>query len=67
MKKHITCPVHGTYAELHYEVDPESAKILGATACSLIEGEVDCDQECIARLRLRQQATLAHAAPVDKE
>lgn len=67
MKKQITCPVHGTLAELHYEVDPEGAKILGVTACTLIEGEVDCEQQCVVRMRMRQQATLAHAAPAEND
>ena len=62
MKKLITCPIQFCLAELQYEVSPENAKILGATKCSLIEGEVDCEQECIVRMRARQEAKMAHAA-----
>ena len=47
MKKKIKCPVHGEEVEITFQVDPETSQILGATGCSLIEGEVDCDQECI--------------------
>jgi hypothetical protein len=61
MKKLITCPVQFCLAELQYEVSPENAKILGATKCSLIDGEVDCDQECIKRMKLRQEAMLVYA------
>lgn len=67
MKKMITCPVKGCLAELSYEVNPESAKLLGATACSLIEGEVDCDQDCIKLLNIRRASEVAHAPPPDDE
>ena len=63
MKKTITCPVEGCLAELTYEVGPESAELLGATACSLTEGEVDCDQKCIKLLNIRQAFEIAHAPP----
>jgi hypothetical protein len=54
MKKRITCPEKGTLCELTFEVSPESSRILGATKCSLIEGEVDCDQECVRLLNLHR-------------
>jgi hypothetical protein len=54
MKKYITCPVHGTKCELTYQESAESSRILGATSCSLIEGEVDCDQECVRLLNIKR-------------
>lgn len=53
MKKRVTCPEHGTLCELTYEVSPETSRILGATQCSLIDGEVDCDQECVRLLNIK--------------
>ena len=57
MHKKITCPVKGCLADLEYEENPESARVLGATACSLIEGEVDCDQECVRLMNIRRSET----------
>lgn len=67
MKKLITCPIQFCLAELEYEVSPENARILGATRCSLIEGEVDCEQECIARMKHRQDAKMAHVVNYGEE
>jgi hypothetical protein len=61
MKKTITCPVEGCLAELTYEAGPESAELLGATACSLTDGEVDCEQKCIKLLNIRLAFEIAHA------
>ncbi len=61
MEKRITCPALGCFAKLEYEENPESGRILGATACSLIEGEVDCDQECVRLLNIRTEAARATA------
>ena len=52
MEKCITCPVRGRLANLRCEVNPETSRIVGAIRCSLIEGEVDCEQECVKRLNL---------------
>ncbi len=57
MEKKITCPKLGCFAKLEYEESPETGRILGATACSLIDGEVDCEQECVRLLNIRQEAT----------
>jgi hypothetical protein len=54
MHKKVTCPVRGCLADLVYEESPESSRILGATACSLIEGEVDCEQECVRLINIRR-------------
>lgn len=54
MQKQITCPVKGCLATLEYEESPETARVLGATACSLIEGEVDCEQECVRLMNIRR-------------
>lgn len=56
MQKNITCPVKGCLAQLSYQENPETSRILGATACSLIDGEVDCDQECVRRMNQKRQA-----------
>ncbi len=54
MKKQITCPELATLCEVEVEESPESSRILGATKCSLIEGEVDCDQECVRLLNIKR-------------
>ena len=59
MKKQITCPVHGTVQEVTYQVDPETSLILGATKCTKMEGEVDCDQECIHLMNIRLKEEFA--------
>lgn len=59
MHKYVTCPMKGCLAELHYEENPETSRILGATACSLIEGEVDCDQECVRLINIRRSGEAA--------
>ena len=56
MKKKITCPLHGCSAVLSYQESPETSRILGATACSLIDGEVDCGQECVHLINMRREA-----------
>ena len=61
MHKKITCPVLGCLATLAYEENPETGRLLGATACSLIEGEVDCDQECVRLINIKR------AEPVDRD
>ncbi len=54
MEKKITCPVKGCLANLHYEENPENSRIMGATACSLLEGEVDCEQDCVRLMNIRR-------------
>lgn len=54
MRKNITCPVEGCLAKLDYEENPETGRLLGATACSLIEGEVDCEQECVRLMNIKR-------------
>ncbi len=55
VKKYITCPNLGCLARVSFEESPESSRVLGATGCSLIEGEVDCGQECIIRMNQRRE------------
>lgn len=64
MKRKIKCPLHGTMEEVTYQVDPETSLVLGATGCSKIEGEVDCDQECIhlMNVKLKEEFAAEHAA-----
>ena len=49
------CPVSGCLAELVVQDDPETSKILGVVACSLIEGEVDCEQGCLHQINLERE------------
>lgn len=58
MKKQITCPEHGTICYLEFEESAETSRILGATGCSLIEGEVDCDQECVRLINLKRDSEI---------
>lgn len=53
MKMNLTCPVRGCLVQLGCQIDPETSRILGATSCSLIDGEVDCDQECVRLMNVR--------------
>jgi hypothetical protein len=55
MKKRITCPEHGTICYLEYQESPETSRILGATGCSLMEGPVNCSQECVRLLNLKRE------------
>lgn len=65
MKRYITCPVKGCLAKLTYQENPETGRVLGATACSLIEGEVDCEQECVRLINIgrRHEEGKAEANP----
>ena len=66
MNKNITCPVHGRLAKLEFQESPESSRVLGATKCSLIEGEVDCEQECVRLMNVKRTAEMrAQPAPDD--
>ena len=53
MRKAITCPLRGCLAEIVYEDSPESSRILGVMACSLLDEIVDCDQECVRRMNIK--------------
>ena len=65
MKKHITCPIRGTLCEITYQESAETSRILGATRCSLIEGEVDCEQECVRLLNIKRDAEHPEIAPTE--
>ena len=54
VKKYITCPNKGCLARVNIDESPESSRVLGVVRCSLIEGEVDCDQECVHRMNQRR-------------
>lgn len=55
VNKYITCPNEGCLARVSVEESPESSHALGVVGCSLIEGEVDCDQECVRRMNLKRE------------
>ena len=56
MKERITCPERGTICYLEYQESPETSRILGATGCSLMDGEVTCDQECVRLLNIKRDS-----------
>lgn len=58
-KARITCPNKGCLATLRLSENPENGRVLAAETCSLIEGEVDCDQECVRRINLRRERECA--------
>jgi len=62
MKKRIQCPIADCPATVEYEENPETARIVGATGCSMIEGEVDCEQECIRLINIKRAGQGERAA-----